>query len=40
MKLITHFIKGFDFLGPEIKFTIKKEENFKTVFGGFFSLMD
>lgn len=39
MKFIQHFIKGNDFLGPEIKFTINKEENFKTVVGGFFSLI-
>jgi len=39
MKLINHFIKRNDFLGPKIRFTISKEENFKTIVGGLFSLI-
>jgi hypothetical protein len=38
MKLIS-LIKSTDFLGPEMKFRINNQENFKTVFGGFFSIL-
>jgi len=39
MRLITHMFKSFDFLGPSINFTIKESPNFKSVVGGFLSLI-
>jgi len=36
---IQHSIKTLDFFGPRINFTINRQENFKTVFGGFVSLI-
>lgn len=38
MKFLS-LIKSTDFLGPEMKFRINNQENFKTVFGGFFSIL-
>jgi hypothetical protein len=38
MKLISA-MKSLDFLGPEIKFRINQQENFKTVFGGMISIL-
>jgi len=38
MKIIS-LIKTYDFLGPEMTFRINNHENFKTVFGGVFSLI-
>lgn len=38
MKIIS-LIKLCDFLGPELKFRINNQENFKTVFGGLLSLI-
>jgi len=39
MRLISHVIKRFDFLGPSMNFTIKEFPNFRSVLGGFFSLL-
>lgn len=34
-----NLIKKADFLGPQINFKIRKDENFKTTVGGFFSIL-
>jgi len=39
MRVLSHVIKSFDFLGPSMNFTIKKSSNFRSVFGGLFSLL-
>jgi len=36
---LSHLLKSFDFLGPSINFTIKDYPNFRSVIGGFFSLL-
>ena len=38
MKVLS-FVKSLDFLGPEVKFRINKQDNFKTIFGGIFSIL-
>jgi len=39
MENIFHFIKFFDTFGPSVNFTIRSETNFKTVLGGFISII-
>ncbi len=39
MKNIQRSIKTLDFFGPRIHFTIDRQENFKTLLGGFVSLI-